>query len=159
MKLFETASDIVELANNKFEETSLPQMGINLKVISITKAKDILKAARANATTEFLTKNRDVITLFVYEEAFERLTDEMKEKLMEGVLSNVSYDMEKDKLNVDNSKYGEFIRMRRKYADYGDVIETSVMVIEQIIEEEKQRKEEEKMRKAEERATRKRNNS
>ena len=143
-KLFESASDIVELAEEKFEETGLPQMGINLKVISITKAKDVLKVARANATTEFLTKNSDVITLFVYEDAFDRLDDDMKNMLMEGALSNVSYDTEKDKLNVDSSRYGEFIRMRRKFPNYGDVVETSVMVIEQIIEEEKQRKEEER---------------
>ena len=143
-KLFESASDIVELAEEKFEETGLPQMGINLKVISITKAKDVLKVARANATTEFLTKNSDVITLFVYEDAFDRLDDDMKNMLMEGALSNVSYDTEKDKLNVDSSRYGEFIRMRRKFPNYGDIVETSVMVIEQIIEEEKQRKEEER---------------
>lgn len=91
----------------------------------------------------------------MYEEAFDRLNDEQKRKLMEGVLSNVSYDTEKEKLNIDNSRYGEAIRMRRKYSDYGDIIETSVLVIEEIQEEEKQRKEEEKERKAAERAARK----
>ena len=45
--------------------------------------------------------------------------------------------------------------MRRKYSDYGDIIETSVLVIEEIQDEEKQRKEEEKERKAAERAARK----
>lgn len=148
-KIFETSQDIAELAHSKFEDTGLPQMGMNLKVMSLTKAKDILKVGRANATTEFLTNKSDIVTLFIYEEAFDRLSDEMKSKLMEGALSNVSYDTEKDKLLIDNTKYGEFIRMRRKYVDYGDIIETSTLVIEQIAEEEKQRKEEEKARKAE----------
>lgn len=148
MKIFETSADIVELAEQEFKETNLYQMGINLKIMSVTKAKDILKVSRANATTEFITKKSDMITLFVYEDAFDRLSDEYKEKLMEGAFSNIAYDMDKEKLILDNSRYGEFIRMRKKYPDYGDIIETGEIVIAEILEEEKQRKEEEKQRKA-----------
>lgn len=143
-KLFKTSEDIVQMAEDKFEETSLPQIGINLKVISKTKANEVLNVSKASATTEFLTKSSDMVTLFVYEDAFDRLTDEQKDKLMEGALSNISFDSEKDKLNVDNSRYGEFIRMRRKYEDYGDIIEESIMVIEQLADEEKRAKEEER---------------
>ena len=45
--------------------------------------------------------------------------------------------------------------MRRKYENYVDMMEASYIVIQQIEDEEKQRKEEEKMRKAEERAAKK----
>ena len=81
MKIFETSQDILELAQSKFEETSLPQIGINLKVLSVTKSKSVLKVSRASAITHALT-NKDVI-LTIYEEAFDRLSDEFKEKLME----------------------------------------------------------------------------
>ena len=155
-KIFETSQDIAELAQDKFEETGLPQMGINLKVLSITKSKNVLKVSRANATTHFLT-DKDVI-LIVYEEAFDRLSDEFKNKLMEGVLSNISYDTEKDKLNVEGDIAKEIFRMRRKYDNYVDMVETSYLVIEQIDEEEKQRKEEEKIKKAEEKAAKRREN-
>ena len=148
-KLFETSEDIVELAESKFEETGLAQIGINLRIMSVSKAKDILKISRAKATTEYLTNSDDLITLFVFEQAFDRLSDEQKNLLMEGVFSNVAYDTEKDKLIVDNSRYGEFIRMRRKYENYGDIIEVSTMMIEEIAEEEKRRKEEEKLAKKE----------
>lgn len=154
-KIFQTSDDIVELAEDVFDSTGLPQVGINLKVMSVTKSKDVLKVTKANATTEFLTNKKDMVTLYVYEEAFDRLTDEQKNKLMEGVLSNISYDSEKDKLNIDNSRYGEAIRMRRKYPNYVDIIETSIMVIEEIQDEEAQKKEEERERKAAERAARK----
>ena len=154
-KIFETSQDIAELAQDKFEETGLPQMGINLKVLSITKSKNVLKVSRANATTHFLT-DKDVI-LLVYEEAFDRLSDEFKNKLMEGAISNISYDTEKDKLNVENDIAKEMFRMRRQHENYVDVVETSYLVIEQIEDEEKRRKEEEKLRKAEEKAARKRN--
>ena len=152
-KFFETSADIAELAQAKFEETGLPQMGIDLKVISVTKSKNVLKATKAGATIQYLTK-KDAI-LVIYEEAFDRLSDEYKEKLMEGAISNISYDTEKDKLNVDGEIAKELVRMRRKYEKYVDVREASYIVIEEIEDEERRRKEEEKLKKAEERAAKK----
>jgi hypothetical protein len=147
MKLFETSKDIADLAQEKWENTGLAQMGIELKVISTPKAKSILKVQRANATTNYLTK-KDVI-LIVFEEAFDRLTEEHKNLLMEGAISNISYDTDKDKLNVESDFAREIFRMRRKYQNYVDVAEESYIVIETIEEEEKQRKEAERLAKKE----------
>lgn len=152
-KLFETSADIAELAQSKFEDTGLAQIGINLKFISTSKAKQILKVSRANPTTQFLTKKDAILT--IYEEAFDRLSDEFKEKLMEGALSNISYDSEKDKLNVEGDFSKEIFRMRRRYDNYVDIAETTYIIIEEIQEEEKRRKEEEKLRKAEEKMAKK----
>ena len=147
MKLFETSKDIAELAWDKFQDTSLGPLGIDLKVISTTKAKSILKVQRANATTHFLTKKDVVLT--VYEEAFDRLSDEHKHLLLEGAISNISYDTEKDRLNVENDFAKEIFRMRQKYPNYVDVAEESYIIIQQIEDEEKQRKEEERLAKKE----------
>jgi hypothetical protein len=155
MKFFETSTDIAELAQAKFEETGLPQMGIELKLLSVTKAKNVLKASKAGATINYLTK-KDAF-LIIYEEAFDRLSDEYKERIIEGALSNISYNTDKDKLNVETDIAKEMFRMRRKYENYIDIMETSYAVIEQIEDEERQRKEEEKARKAEERANKRRN--
>ena len=152
-KFFETSEDIAALAQSKFEETGLPQMGIDLKVISVTKSKNVLKATKAGATIHYLTK-KDAI-LVIYEEAFDRLTDEYKEKLMEGAISNISYDTEKDKLNVESDIAKEIFRMRRKYGNYTDIMEASYIVMEEIEDEERRRKEEEKLKKAEARAAKK----
>ena len=110
-KIFETDSEIVELVERKFAETVLSGIGIKLKVMSLTKAKEITKVSVANATTLFLTKNDDLICLYIYEQAFERLPRAHQVALIEGALSNVSYDTEKDKLLVDSSRYGEMLRM------------------------------------------------
>lgn len=152
-KFFETSEDIAALAQSKFEETGLPQMGIDLKVISVTKSKNVLKATKAGATIQYLTK-KDAI-LVVYEEAFDRLTDEYKEKLMEGAISNISYDTERDKLNVEGDIAKEIFRMRRKFDNYTDIMEASYIVMEEVEDEERRRKEEEKLKKAEERAAKK----
>lgn len=143
-RLYKTSDDILELAMNKFKETGLPQMGINLKVMSIVKNKTPLKVARANATTEYLTKSDDVVCLYVYEEVLDRLNDNFKDKLMEGALSNISYDGEKDKLNVNSDPVKEILRMRRKYDDYLDAVEASDIIIEELVEEEKARKQAER---------------
>jgi hypothetical protein len=152
-KFFETSQDIAELAQAKWEDTGLSQMGIDLKVISVTKSKNVLKATKAGATIQYLTK-KDAI-LVVYEEAFDRLTDEYKEKLMEGAISNISYDTEKDKLNVEGDIAKEIFRMRRKFDNYTDIMEASYIVMEEIEDEERRRKEEEKLKKAEARAAKK----
>ena len=154
-KFFETSQDVAELVQSKWEDTGLAQMGIELKLLSVTKAKNILKASKAGATVNYLTR-KDAF-LVIYEEAFDRLSDEFKEKLIEGCLSNISYDTEHDKLNVETDIAKEMFRMRRKYENYVDIMEASYLTIEQIEDEERRRKEEEKLKKAEERAAKKRN--
>ena len=143
MKLFETSDDIKNLIYDEWEKTGLAQIGIELKVVSTPKAKTILKANRANATTNFLTKQDVIVTVF--EKAFDRLTDEHKLLLVIGLLSGISYDTEKDKLIVENDFAKEIFRMRRKYPNYVDIAEETYILIEQIEQEEKERKEQEKL--------------
>lgn len=154
-KFFETSQDIAELVQSKWENTGLAQMGIELKLISVTKAKNVLKASKAGATINYLTK-KDAF-LIIYEEAFDRLSDEYKERILEGALSNISYDTDKDKLNVETDIAKELFRMRRKYENYIDIMEASYLVINQIEEEEKERKEAEKAQKAAAREAKKKN--
>ena len=154
-KFFETSQDVAELVQSKWEDTGLAQIGIELKLLSITKAKNILKASKAGATVNYLTR-KDAF-LVIYEEAFDRLSDEFKEKLIEGCLSNISYDAEHDKLNVETDIAKEMFRMRRKYENYVDIMEASYLTIEQIEDEERQKKEEEKARKAAAREAKKNN--
>jgi hypothetical protein len=146
-KIFETDTEIVKLAEEKWSETGLEHIGINIKYLSVPKSKTILKAQRASATTNFLTKKDVIITVF--EEAFERLTDEHKNLLLEGCMSNISYDAEKDKWNVETDFAKEILRMRHKYPNYVDVAEESLLIIESIEDEERRRKEEEKLAKKE----------
>lgn len=148
-KLFDTSEEFIELIDNKYSETGLDTMGINLKVISTTKAKDVLKVKKTSAETSFLTKERgDSIVIILYEEAFDRLPKNVQELLVEMTLSNVSYNTEKDRLNIENNPYIQLFNMRKKYGDtFMDSVELSYLTIQQIEEEEKARKEEEKLNK------------
>lgn len=143
-KFFDSSDYVKEMAQAFFEKSGLAQMGLDLEVISITKASSVISVQKASALTEFRTKKQDTIHMIVFEQAFERLSQEQQQELVEGAISNISYDTEKDKINIDKSQYGEVLRMRQKFTNYVDVIEIAQASIEQIAEEEKQRKQAER---------------
>lgn len=154
-KLFKTSEDIYEFITNEWGNTSCCQIGVNLKVISTLKSKQILKLSKASATTEYLIREQDVLTLVVYEEAWDRLSELNKLLLLKGVFSIISYDTEHEKIIIDNRPYADLFNMRHaldenghEFLDnYDNTLEVAALVIEQIEDEEKQKKEEEKERK------------
>lgn len=162
-KLFKTSDDIYEFITNEWSNTENSKIGVRLKVISTQKAKQILKLSKASATTEYLIREQDVLTLVVYEEAWDRLSDMNKILLLKGIFSVVSYDTEKERLIIDNRPYADLFNMRHtkdangnEYLDkYDNALETCALLLQQIEDEQKQAKEEEKVRKAEERAAKK----
>lgn len=162
-KLFKTSDDIYEFITNEWSNTENSKIGVRLKVISTQKAKQILKLSKASATTEYLIREQDVLTLVVYEEAWDRLSEMNKILLLKGSFSVVSYDTEKERLIIDNRPYADLFNMRHtkdangnEYLDkYDNALETCALLLQQIEDEQKQAKEEEKVRKAEERAAKK----
>lgn len=140
-KIFETDKEIVELVREKFEDTGLAHQGINLKVMSLTKANQLVKVSKASATTEFLAKTSDCIQMFIYEEAFDMLNDRDKSLIIEGALSIVSYDTEKEKIIIDNTPFAELFNMRKKYGNaYTDLLESTFELIKSIEEKKKEEK-------------------
>jgi len=147
-KIFETAENIVEMVEEIFTNAGLSNYGLGLKVLSLTKARDVVKISRASATTNYLTKNKVDLTLFIYEEAFEKLPETSQRMLIDMVLSNVSYDIEKDKLNVETNPYMQIFQMTKKYGEeFLHTLESSYFIIRQIEEEKKEQKEMEKQNK------------
>lgn len=144
-KIFNTCDEITTLIEKQFNETGLSGYGVSLKIMSVTKSKDIIKLTKASATTEYLTNKDSLVQIFVYEEAFERLPQDAQERLIEMVLSNVAYDTEKDKLMVDMNPYNMLFRLRQKYGDViMDNLELASVIMTEIEEEEKARKEAER---------------
>jgi hypothetical protein len=143
-KIFDTSEDLVTLSQSIFAKTGLDSVGIRMKVLSLTKSNVAAKVSKANATTNFISHGSIDIVLYLYEEVLDRLDEDARGRLIEGALSNAYYDSEKDKLNIDNSPFGEVIRMSKKYPNYIQDLETVQLTIEQIVEEEKERKAAEK---------------
>lgn len=97
-KLFKTSDDVYEFITNEWEQTDTSKIGVRLKVISTSKARQILKLSKVSATTEYLIREQDVITLVVYEDAWDKLSDVDKILLLRGLFSVVSYDTERNVL-------------------------------------------------------------
>ena len=158
-KLFKTSDDVYEFITNEWEQTDTSKTGVRLKVISTSKARQILKLSKVSATTEYPIREQDVITLVVYEDAWDKLSDVDKILLLRGLFSVVSYDTEKERIVIDNRPYADLFNMRHskdsngnEYLDkYDNTLETCSLLLQQIEEQEK----EEKMRKAEEKKAKK----
>ena len=105
--------------------------------MSTNKAKEIIKLSRANSKTEFILGKNDIIQVEVFEAAFERLSEEAKHTLTEMMFSNISFDLDKDKMEIDTNPFNQIFRMRQKYGNVIlDHMELAALVMSQIAEEE-----------------------
>lgn len=144
-KIFKTSDDIVELIENQFSETGLESYGLNLKVLSTAKSKDVITVSKESAKTEFLSKTNDLISIVIREDILDRMDDVSKSRIVEMYLSGVSYDSEKDKVTVDKNPINLILNMRGKYGDeILNTLELAKIIMEEIAEEEKERKRAEK---------------
>jgi hypothetical protein len=148
-KLFKTSEDIAELIMKQFDVTGLEAYGIDVRIMSTKKAKDVIKVTKASATTEFMINKESVIQICVYEAALDRLPMDVQKMLIETALSTITFDSERDKLNVDSNPYTFLFNGKRKYGAevIMNALELSFHVIQEIEEEEKERKEAEKLAK------------
>ena len=151
-KLFKTDDSILDVIENEWAETSLSDLGIVLKVISTNKSKQVLKLSKASKTVEYLLREEDMIMLTVYENAWNQLSPLDQRLLLKGAFSIISYDCERERLNIDNRQYQDLFNMRHtkdangnEFLDkYDNALEKAAFIIESIEAEEKQKKEEEK---------------
>lgn len=149
-KLFKTSEDVASLVKEKFHQTHLDEMGVGLRIMSTTKANDVVKIGKVSQTTQFLTQQEnEAVQICIYETAFSMLDTEAQNLLLELAFSNISYDLEKDKLNIITNPYASLFQLRRKYdlKVLVDTLETSYLVIEQIAEQEAEKKAAERERK------------
>ena len=143
-KLVQVSQETQELVDKIIEETGLVHY-MNIKCLSITKQKQVVKVSRANATTEYFGNCPDTVILYIFEDVLDRLTDEQKELILRDAVNQIYYDNEKDKIVVTPPQICATVGGRQKWGhDLIDTLETCVLVMEQIEEEEKERKAAEK---------------
>jgi hypothetical protein len=143
-KFFKTSEDIKNIFEEEFSKVGLEQV-VSLNVIGCLKSKDLIKVKKESPTGEFLLNESPLVNVIVYEEAFDRLDDDTKKIIAEMMISAISYDGEKDKLNIEGDTVRLILNMRRKYGD--DIlnnIELPYHVLDEIAQEEKERKLEKK---------------
>lgn len=143
-KFFELSDENQEIFRDIWESTGLYNY-IDLKLIGTPKAKEVIKVQKTNPQAQWLGKCQDSIACTVYEQAFDRLDDETKIIIAKDALSVVSYDSEKDKIVVGSPQIVVTVGGRAKYGDkLINAAETAVLMIQEIEEEEKEKKAAEK---------------
>ena len=131
------------------------EMGIGNSVIKIEpillkkSKKEIGQVIKGNDLTELYTGRNDIVAVALYEEAFDRVTEDVRDMWIRSLLNQVSYDMDKDKIVITKPELNIPIGIYQKYGDTAvKDAELAVHTVNQIIEEEKQRKAEVKAAKA-----------
>ena len=140
MRFFEPSSDIVEWIEEKFSETGLYNF-IQLKVLGISKQSQVFNVSKASGLVKYIGNLDDAVVITVYEEAYDRLDEQSRELLLEDAIAQISYDTEKDKLVVTKPQINITVGGRRKNGEaLINAAETSIVVIESIEQEEKEKK-------------------
>lgn len=140
--LFEISEETRDLVDKILGETGLMNY-FDTEVIGIMKQKEIVVVKKATETTKFLANKSDTICVYVFEEAFNRLDDKMKDLVMRDALNVISYDSEKDKITITPKGISATVGGYQKYGqELINALEVSSHVIEELAEEEKERKKE-----------------
>jgi len=86
---------------------------VNLKILAQNRLKEIGKVVKANDLVKHMT-NEDIIIL-LNEEIFEQLEEEQKLMVVEELIAQVFYDVEKEKISIIKPDVNTFSLLLRKY--------------------------------------------
>lgn len=143
-KLFKLSEETQNLIDKIVDEVGLNNY-MNFKCFGIKKQKQIIKVKKASPTEEGMGNTQDTVIIIIAEEILERLTDEQQELLIRDAISEIYYDDEKDKIVVTQPEICLTLGGRQKWGEkLINAIETSILVRQQIEEEEKELKKQKK---------------
>ena len=146
-KFFELTDENQTLVNDVFQDTGMHNY-MNLKMVGVSKAKELIKVSKANPLAEYVGKCPDTIVCAIYEDAFDRLDEKTKRLLLIDAFGVVFYDDEKDKISIGAPQIVVTVAGRMKYGeDLINAAETGVLAIQKLEDEKREQKELEKANK------------
>lgn len=137
--------DLEKLVQEVAQEMGLTQMGIEFQALNAKKSKEIVKVSKANEVTEILSDKENLVVVIAYEEAFDRVDEKTRWMWIRMALDCVSYDPEKDKISLSTPTITVPLGFYQKYGNVAvQNAELALLTIQQIQDEERERKEAEK---------------
>lgn len=121
---------------------------VTIKGIHNPKQKFPVIVSKANATSEYLTKEENMVCVYVNETVMDGLDSMQKRIIMEDALSTIYYDTEKDKISINKPEIMVTLWGHKKYGD--DIInalESAYLYNQSLIEKEKEEKDNNKKNK------------
>lgn len=140
--------NLVKIVKNISHQYGLDETEVNVEAIRLTKiGKSVGEIVKGNDLVKMFT-NKDVIGVALYEEAFLSVDQPTQEIWIEGLISQISYDYEKEKIKITKPELNISMGMYNKYGKV--LLEKEVLAqltLEQLKEKEQEAKEQEKYEK------------
>lgn len=127
---------------NLAREMHITETGINVEAIRLKKSKkEVGVVLKANDLVTLFTGDESLVAVALYEDAFNRVDDETKDFWIINLLSQISYDSEKDKIVITKPELQVPLGMYRQFGNIAvQKTELQLLTLAQIEEEEKERK-------------------
>lgn len=146
-KIEKASYEFEKMTSDILEEMGYGQLG-EVLVFNMKKSNEVVKIKLADEVTETAIEKEDVIVVFIYEKAFEKVDKETQMMWLRSEMDKISYDYERDKFSLKAPMISLPLSFYQKHGESAvKNLEIAYYTIQQIEEEEKQRKIEEKMKK------------
>ena len=111
------SEDLKQLVEEAVAKTNLESIGVRVEPIRLNKSKGVFgEVIKGNDLLKLFTNGDDVVAIALFEDVFDRLEISMQKLLIESLVSQISYDLEKDKLVITKP---ELNITRGMYQNYG----------------------------------------
>ena len=129
-KFEDVYEDTLDFFNQQINNSGIPAF-VNIKILSNKNIKDFGTVTKTQDIVKFMT-DYDVV-IQINEPIFDQLEEEQKTYVVKDLLARIVYDMEKDKLCVNQPDVSTFSGVLRQYSidTYLGIKESIVTLLEQ----------------------------
>jgi hypothetical protein len=144
-KLRLASPEVEKLIQDVAQEMGLIQQGLEFQALCTTKAKEVVKVAKAGEVAEIMSDKENLLVVIVYEDAFDVVDEKTRYMWTRMALDPVVYDSEKDKVTLSVPMLTMTLGCYQKFGNTATQhAELALHTIQQLEDAEKQRKAEAK---------------
>ena len=123
-------------------EMHITDWGINVEAIRLKKSKkEVGTVLKANDLVTLFTGDESLVAVALYEEALNRMDSQNQDLIIRSLLSQISYDADKDKIVITKPELQISLGMYRQFGDIAvKSAELQLLTLAQIADEEKEKK-------------------
>lgn len=135
-------SSLVELVEQEVAKTNLQQIGVRVEPIKLNKSNgSVGEILKGNELVKLFINGDDLVAIALYEDAFFMVDEETRRIWVESLVSQISYDIDKDKLVITKPELMVPLGMYRKYGSkVVDKMEIALMTVTDLEEKRKEEK-------------------
>ena len=123
-----------DLVKKVADELHFHETGINVEAVSLNKSKkDVGVVLKANDLVELFTGDASTVVVAINEDAYSRVDKTTQEMWTRSLLYQISYDMEKDKINIVKPELNISYDLYKSFKDQAvKAAELAIMTMQQI---------------------------